>query len=188
LGAVSKLTCLKTFHFPIWSPLSSDSDDNDNDTGRSENTLKWPDSLETFHIPRASDRGNLPALREAPTLLSTWIIEDGVGRHADVLYSVFSLVGAQILTLKVKYNEEWPRLREYVDVLLFNFPNFLHLSIRSCFIHDGSVYNIDLDTDHPLRSITIYLKRLSDIFDHNFQQDLEGLLDEDRLPSINKIE
>jgi hypothetical protein len=90
--AVSKLYCLKEFHFPGRSLNHTDVEVNAN--GQSEETPKWPGSLEKFYIPCSLDDSYIPAFENAPASLTSLKIENDDGRASvGVLDAVFELIG-----------------------------------------------------------------------------------------------
>jgi hypothetical protein len=184
LAAMSMLSCLKVFHYPHRPAYFPDSDSDLSDNGGQDSFPKWPNSLETIHIPRSLDLGYLLILGQVPASLSTLVIDNGFEPFTSVLDLIFSILDQQIQTLKVKYDEEWSDLLEDI---LDEFPNLLHLGLRPCFISDDAVADIDLGTDHPLRSITVYIDQLDDIFDPELLKGLQDLVDKDQLPNIRSL-
>jgi hypothetical protein len=184
LDALSKLSFLKILHFPKGAAAFPDSDWEMGDYERRRRIPEWQDGLETVHIPCSLDWGYLLFFRECPASLSTLVIEDGFGKPTGALERVFPLMSQEITTLKLKYDGE---LLDLPENILEAFPNLLHLGVGPSFISDGALYDIDLDVDHPLRSVTICFKKLDDLFDPEFQQCLEDLLDEDQLPNLSNI-
>jgi hypothetical protein len=175
LRAVSTLSCLKIFHFPRCSSaafyLSKEDDP------------KWPDSLETFHIPCSLDKIYIPAFENPPISLKSLVIEDDF-QVTDVLDVVFGLIGSQILTVKVQYEED---CNDQLAMIFINFPNLLHLSIPPDLISDDATADIYLGNDYPLLSLTVILQQPDDIFDPYFLEFLEYLLDDDLLPNIRRL-
>jgi hypothetical protein len=183
---VNTLSGLRIFHFPYWAPSSSESGGNDND--RSESTLKWPDSLETFHIPRSLHMGYILAFEKVPASLKSLIIKDDGASISTALDTVFDLLGPQILALKVEYDDE--ESKGQLSNILNNFPHLLHLSVRPYFIGNSGIYAQDqimLEIDHPLCSITIDIEHLDQIVGDNFTHCLASLVDHNRLPNIRSF-
>jgi hypothetical protein len=181
LRAVSTLSCLKIFHFPEGCPTSSDSGLENKE--RSGKTPKWPDSLETFHIPLSLDMGHILAFEKLPTSLTSLIIDTSDRIRDEAIEVIFDLIGPQILTLKVEPETPSDGFASY----LTKFPNLLHLKALPEIIAYDAMDYIDLQVDHPLRSITIGLDLCDDIFDPDFLDSLEDLVNIDRLPNIRRL-
>jgi hypothetical protein len=184
LRVVSTLSYLKKFHFPdsgcsAYSAL---------DEGQGEDTPRWPDSLETFHIPSSLDTCYLIAFEKPPASLKSLIVEEMVYPHKsptdEVLDKVFGLIGSRILTLKMDY--EVDSVVEAWDIFE-KFPNLLYLGIRTVFIYDDELSQMDLKIDHPLRSVTLLLDRPDDIYYPGFLDRVKDLLNIDWLPNIRNL-
>ena len=192
LRAVSKLSCLKIFHFP-WGPLHP-SDSEDNDIRLSEKTPKWPSSLVAFHIPDSLRPGYMPAIEMAPASVTSLTLEEDIfaviDEDIDVMHLLVALLGSRILTFKLEFDE----LSEaYEDTglaeLLTEFPNLLQLIVPFCFISHVSytTYIMGLQVDHPLRSITLNVESLDHIFLPDFLDALEHLLDDYRVSGFRSL-
>jgi hypothetical protein len=181
LRAVSALSCLKIFYFPERSPASSNSGVVDKQ--RSEQTPKWPDSLETFHIPCSLDRGYIIAFEKTPALLKNLIVNDSNGSCGTALEHVFDLVGPQIQTLRVQYENCYGELSRCLQ----KFPNLLHLYTHPELIDWIANDHLGPRSNHPLRSITIAIDELDDISNSGFLECLEELVNEDRLSNIRSL-
>jgi hypothetical protein len=130
------------------------------------------------------DSGYILAFEKAPASLRTLIIEHDTETEYDVLGAVFAQIGSRILTLRMENDQIWA---QQLASIFIKFPNLLHLSVRSCVDSVPGIGHIDLETDHPLRSVTIILEEMHEIFDPEFVKCLKNLLHEDRLPNISSL-
>jgi hypothetical protein len=104
LHVVSTLSCLKFFRFPLQSPDSSNLGENDSE--RREGLPSWPDGLEMIHIPCGLETGCIVAFEKVPDSLTSLVIEESFDHiNAAALDKVFDLIGPQIQSLKVEYND-----------------------------------------------------------------------------------
>jgi hypothetical protein len=183
LRAVSTLSCLKIFCFPCGSLFSSVWGENDH--GRYQASLKWPDSLETFHIPNSLSRAYLQAFENAPASLKSLVVA-GSDQIFDVApNTVFGLIGSRIVTLKVDYEED--DFTGQLFNIFAKFPNLLYLSVCATLLWDPTMRATDLEIDHPLRSFTILLDDLDDISDPYFIEGIEILFNKGWLPDIRTL-
>jgi hypothetical protein len=178
LRTVSKLLRLQIFHFPKGSQ-----DSGDNDQERSGKTPRWPNSLETFHIPLSPNIGYILAFEKLQASLMSLIIDTFDSVRDDTIEIIFNLIGPQILTLKVELETPSSGFASYLD----KFPNLLHLKAPPEIISYNEMDFIDLQVDHPLRSITIRLNQFDGISDPDFLESLENLVNVDWLPNIRRI-
>jgi hypothetical protein len=189
MRAVSALSCLKIFHFPRRSAALAKLRDRDN--GEVEYIRRWPegqkiprwsDSLETFHMPSLLDPGYILAFENTPASLKSLVVEDSGGVTVYVVDTIFGLIGSQILTLKVEYDDD--RQDQLADIFR-DFPNLLHLSLLPELIDFYVPADLELEHEHPLRTLTINLEEMDDILDTDFLMQLEDLVfHQDLLPNI----
>jgi hypothetical protein len=125
----------------------------------------------------------LDAIAMAPPSLQGLIIDEDTVVESEMLDEVFDLLGPQILTLSVHYYEESPI---QLTQIFTKFPNLLHLSMKPWSLLDQEQNPFELKFDHPLRSLTLNLYPLEDIFEPDLLDNLLDLLHNPRLPNIKK--
>jgi hypothetical protein len=178
MHTVSRLPCLKIFHFPHKSHSL--------DEWRFQmvgKNPKWPDSLETFHIP-CGLKGYFRAIAKAPPSLKSLIIDEDLRTEPRMIQRVLDRLGPQILILSVHYHEKSP---VQLDQIFTKLPNLLYLSMDPWMLLSQESNPLELEFDHPLRSITLNTSPPGDIFAPDLLRDLSVLLHNSRLPNIKNL-
>jgi hypothetical protein len=183
MHTVSRLPCLKIFHFPQQSHSFDDWSLKMGGNIKKGNIKKWPDSLETFHIP-CGLLGYLDAIAMAPASLKSLIIDEDAITEPRRIDEIFDRLGPQILNLSVHYHDEPP---VQLAQMFTKLPNLLHLSTDPWILLNQEENPLELRSDHPLCSITLNSGVLGDLFSPDLLRNVKNFLHNPRLPNIQNL-
>jgi hypothetical protein len=125
------------------------------------------------------------AFETTPASLQRLTIEYDPEVYTEGFYSMVELIRSRIKDLAV-----WSAPEEADGQLLdflVDFPNLFHLNVAACYVFGHSAHYRRGDVYQSLRSITISLYSLEDIFHCDFLEGLEDLVDKDWLPNVRSL-